>query len=414
MAASESAQQVQLDRMRLLALALLLSMGLVSASAHAFERASALWPWIGAFSEAAMVGGLADWFAVTALFRHPMGLPIPHTAIIPNNKERIGESIGEFLQNNFMTREVVRAELHQVDFASSAAHWLADPQHAGMVARQVAQALPTMAGAVDDAGARDAAERVLGGAAASVHLSTVLARLLNMLVEGGQHHVLLERILGIVARALDQHRPFIRQKVHAQSPRWLPRAIDDKLFERILEGVQSILLEIQGEDSEWRARFDEAVADMLNKLPHSPEVEERLQALLARSIRHARFRDYAAEVWQTLRGRLRDDVTRDDSVIATHIARALQALAGALESDPALRARVNGAIRSVVSETIVERRDLITSVIWRVIRGWDAHTVSRKFELQVGKDLQYIRINGTVVGGLIGLLLHAFSAVLPA
>lgn len=404
---SETQQQSQLARMRAIALALLLLMAMLLMLARHMGGADPLWPYVAAFAEAAMVGGLADWFAVSALFRHPLGLPIPHTAIIPNNKERIGTSIGNFLQYNFMTHQVLRAELAQVDFATAAADWMADEENGAAVARQLAHALPAVLRTLDDDKVRALLGAALAESVAGVRLGPALAQLLDMLIAGRQHHLLLERILGIVARALEQHRPYIRQKVHENSPRWLPRAIDDKLFERILEGVQNILIDIQGEDSEWRARFDQATHELIARLGASDEYEQKLHGLLARGLGHAAFQHYLGDVWRGIRERLLADSASDDSRIAARTAQALASLGAALHNDAAMRERINVWLRAVVADTIVERRDVIAAVIWRVIRSWDAATVSRKFELQVGKDLQFIRINGTVVGGAVGVLLHA-------
>jgi uncharacterized membrane-anchored protein YjiN (DUF445 family) len=405
-------RQAQLDRMRAIALALLLLMALLLVLARRMEGTLAAWSYLAAFAEAAMVGGLADWFAISALFRHPFGLKIPHTAIIPNNKDRIGESIGNFLQYNFMTREVMRDELASVDFAGAAADWLADERNSAELAAQLARALAGMLHTLDDAAARDVMRRALAGSLDGVRLGPALAQLLRMLAAGRQHHILLERFLGLVARALDQNRPYIRQKVHENSPRWLPRAIDEKLFERILESVQNILIEIQGEDNEWRARFDQATHALIEQLAHSPDYEAKLHALLARALGHQAFHDYLAEVWDGIKARVLADTGAHASVLAARLAQALGSLGAALQGDAVLRQRINAWLRALVADTIVERRDVIASVVWRVIRKWDADTVSRKFELQVGKDLQFIRINGTLVGGTVGLLLHALSAAL--
>lgn len=410
MAAPETLQQDQLNRMRMIALALLLAMALLLVLARRLEGAWPPWPYVAAFAEAAMVGGLADWFAVSALFRHPLGLPIPHTAIIPRNKERIGESIGNFLQYNFMTEQVLREELAGVDFATAAADWMAGKDNSDAVAAQLAHAVPAVLRALDDDKVRAFLCSALAGSLDGVKLGPALAELLNLLIAGRQHHLLLERMLGIVARALEQNRPYIRQKVHENSPRWLPRAIDEKLFERILEGVHNILIEIQGEDSEWRARFDQATHELVARLASSEEYESKLHAMLERSLTHAGFQQYLADVWAGIRARLLADTARADSHIAARAALALRALGAALQHDAAMRERINTWLRAVVADTIVERRDVIASVVWRVIRKWDAETVSRKFELQVGKDLQYIRINGTVVGGAVGVLLHALQA----
>ena len=408
----ETQQLAQLNRMRRIATGLLVLMALLFLAARLMQARYPVLSFVAAFAEASMVGALADWFAVSALFRRPFGLPIPHTAIIPENKDRIGESLGNFLQHNFMTREVLGEELAQVDFAGAAANWLAQEQNSRAVALHVTQLVPALLHLIEDDDAARFMRRAMAGSMKGVRFAPVLGQVLSVLVAGRQHFVLLERILGIVAGALEQNRPYIRQKVHENSPRWMPKAIDEKFFERLMEGVQSILAEIQGEDSEWRARFQEATDDLIARLSSSPEYEQKLQALLARGLRDPLFRSYVGQVWQDIKRRLLADTTAPDSHLAARIDTALRILSRALAEDAAMRGKLNDWMRVLVADTIAERRDVIGALIRRVIRTWDADTVSRKLELHVGKDLQYIRINGTLVGGLVGLLLHTLSLVL--
>lgn len=416
----EGEQQARLERMRRIATGLLVAMALLFLAARLAAReladAAGQAPvWLGfvaAFAEAAMVGALADWFAVTALFRHPLGLKIPHTAIIPANKDRIGANVAHFLEHNFMTHEVLRDELSQIDFAGAAAHWLAQEHNSRAVAGQLAGAVPAFLRLVEDKDAGQFMHRALASSLKDVRLAPLLAQLLQVLVAGRQHFVLLERVLGIVARALEQNRPYIRQKVHDNSPRWIPRALDEKFFERLMEGVQGILTEIEGEDSEWRARFQAAAEDLIEKLATSPEYEDKLRALLARSLGHPVFRDYVGRVWGDIRTRLLADAAAPDSQITARLQSALRMLGTALLQDEAMRQRLNAWLRGFAAEAVVERRGMIAAVVQRVIQSWDAETVSRKFELHVGSDLQFIRINGTLVGGLVGLVLHAVALAL--
>jgi uncharacterized membrane-anchored protein YjiN (DUF445 family) len=404
----EAEQIANLARMRIVATALLLLMALLLVVARRFQPAYEAMSYVAAFAEAAMVGGLADWFAVTALFRHPFGLPIPHTAIIPKNKDRIGESIGNFLQYNFMTQEVLREELAHVDFAGSTAAWLADPANRRGVARHITEAIPAVLRTAEDKEVSAFAGRMLAAALADVRFGPLLGRVLEVLVAGQQHFILLQRILGIVARAFDQHGPYIRQKVHENSPRWLPRAVDEQFFVHLMAGVQSFLVEIQT-DEEWRARFEAATQELIGKLSTSPEYERKLGELVARGLGHPLFHAYLDAVWAKVKERLLSDAASPASQAEARIEQLLATLGQALEHDASIRHRINGWLRVVVADTIVDRRDVIASVVWRVIRKWDAETVARKFELQVGSDLQYIRINGTVVGGMVGVILHAGS-----
>lgn len=401
--------QAPLIRMRRIATGLLIVMALVFVAAKLWQGQHAWLSFVAAFAEAAMVGALADWFAVTALFRHPMGLPIPHTAIIPRNKDRIGASIANFLQHNFLTHDVLRAELAQVDFAGSAAAWLARADNSRAVALQVVGAVPTLLRAVEDEDASRFLRRILSGSLKNIQLAPLLGQVLSVLVAGRQHFLLLEKVLGIVASALEEHRPYIRQKVHENSPRWIPKAIDEKFFERLMDGVQGILNEIQSEDSAWRAKFQAAVNELIDKLATSPAYESKLHSLVSSGLSHPMFLDYVGEIWQDVRQRLLADVAAPDSRLAARLDDAIRVFGKALLQDAVIQGKLNQWLRGFAEDAIVERRDMIAAVAERVIRNWDAETITRKLELHVGKDLQYIRINGTLVGGLVGLVLHAIA-----
>jgi uncharacterized membrane-anchored protein YjiN (DUF445 family) len=413
---AELAQAARLRRMRRIATGLLLAMAVLFVAAHMAARKMgpdhAWLAYVIAFAEAAMVGALADWFAVTALFRRPLGLPIPHTAIIPSNKDRIGENIAHFLEHNFMTQEVLRGELEQVDFAGAAAHWLEQDSNSRAAAVQIVGAIPALMRLAEDKDAGSLVQRVLSASLKEVRLAPLLAQVLQVLVHGRQHFRLLEHILTVVARALDENRGYIRQKVHDNSPRWIPKSIDEKFFERLMEGVHGVLAEIQGEDSEWRERFQAATDELIAHLATSPEYEARLRTLLSDSLGHPLFREYALRVWQDGRQRLLDDAASPDSQLVARLQQALRAFGKALAQDEATRLKLNNWLRIFAADAIVERRGLIAAVVQRVIRTWDGDTVSRKFELHVGSDLQFIRINGTLVGGLVGLGLHALALLL--
>lgn len=373
------------------------------------------YPWLGfvaAFAEAAMVGGLADWFAVTALFRHPLGLPIPHTAIIPRNKDRIGASIADFLEHNFITPDVIRGELQDVDLAGVAAKWLATEENNRAVAERIVGTIPAVLNMIED---RDAAEFVgsaLSSSLKDVKLAPVVAQVLSVLVAGRQHVRLLQKVLGLVAHALEENRGYIRQKVHDHSPKWVPRMVDEKFFERLMDGIQSILDDMANEEGEWRERFQVAIEELIDNLEHSPEYEERLRTLVGRGLSHPVFRSYVAEVWSDIRARLHKSSESPDSRLLLRTQSALRVFATALTQNEAVRAKLNDWLRTFATEAIVQRRSLIVAVVQRVIDRWDAETISQKLEQQVGSDLQFIRINGTLVGGIVGVVLYAVALLL--
>jgi len=367
---------------------------------------------VAAFAEAAMVGALADWFAVTALFRHPLGLPIPHTAIIPRNKDRIGDSLSNFLEHNFITQEIIREELRPIDFAGFAAEWLTKPENSKAISRQIVRSIPTMLRVVEDDDVRQFMHNRLTAALEHTKFAPAAAEILTVLVASNHHQALFNHMIDMAARALEHNKDYIRWKIHENSPRWLPKAIDEKFYHRLLDAVQSTLDEMREEDSEWRLRFKIMAEDFIHQLRTSPEYEAKLDAVLSEILGHPLVRNYMLHVWHDIKARLEADVASPESQIAAKLDQGFRAFGNELLGDQRVQKKLNQWIRIFATETIVARREMIADLVARVIQKWDAETMSRKLELHVGKDLQYIRINGTLVGGFVGLLLHAISRYL--
>jgi len=410
--APEQIQLAQLSRMRRIATGLLVLMAIVFVISKILEKDIPALGFVRAFAEAAMIGALADWFAVSALFRRPFGLPIPHTAIIPRNKDRIGASVAGFLEHNFMTHEVISVELQSIDFAGVATNWLAQAPNSQAVARQVASAVPVILQMVEDEDVSRFLQGRIRSGMQQIKFAPLLAEIMTVLVADGRHQALFDRTLLIVAQGLEQNRDLIREKIHEKSPRWIPKALDERFFVRLLDELHTVLEEMKAPDSEWRTRFQDFLEQWIIKLRSSPEVEEKLAALLRDMFAHPLFVDYSEQVWRDVRQRMLDDIAAPDSKAVAVLEQALHAFSTSLAQDTIVRSKLNTWIASFATQTIVAQRHLIADLIRRVIQQWDAETVSRKFELYVGKDLQYIRINGTVVGGMVGVLLYAFSLML--
>ncbi len=408
----EQEQANQLRQARALATGLLVAMAALFVVARLLQPQYAYLSFVAAFAEAAMVGGLADWFAVTALFRAPLGLPIPHTAIIPRNKDRIGDSLSDFLEHNFITQEIIREELRAIDFAGAAATWLGQPENSRAIARQAVRSIPTLLRVIEDDDVRQFMQNRIGTALANMKFAPLAGELLSVLVDSRHHHALFNRLIDFASHALHNNKPYIRWKIHENSPRWLPKAVDDRFYERLLDAVQSTLDEMRDEDSEWRARFQHAIDELIEQLRISPEYEEKVDAVLRDVLGHPLVRDYAVTLWHDVKQRLEADAASPDSQMAAKLDGAFRAFGNELLHDATVQAKLNQWIRIFATEAIVARRETIADLVARVIRKWDANTMSRKLELHVGKDLQYIRINGTLVGGLVGLLLHAISLAL--
>lgn len=408
----EKEQAIQLSKTRRLATGLLLAMAILFVVARLFQPKFHYLSFVVAFAEAAMVGALADWFAVTALFRSPLGLPIPHTAIIPRNKDRIGDSLSDFLEHNFITQEVIREELRLIDFAGAAAAWLAQPENSRAISRQLVRSIPVLLRVVEDDDVRHFMQNRLAGALEHMKFAPALAEVLSVLVASGHHQALFDHMIALAANALEHNKPYIRWKIHESSPRWMPKAVDEKFYVRLLEALQSTLEEMRDEDSEWRGRFRQVANDFIEQLRTSPEYEAKLDRLLSDVLGHPVVRNYAIHVWHDIKSRLVADALSPDSQMAVKLDQAFNAFSNELLREQNVQKKLNQWIRIFATETIVSRREAIADLVSRVIRQWDAETMSRKLELHVGKDLQYIRINGTIVGGLVGLVLHAISLAL--
>ena len=408
----EVEQLEQLTRTRRLATGLLVLMAFLFAAARVLQGTYPILSFVAAFAEAAMVGALADWFAVTALFRAPLGLPIPHTAIIPRNKERIGESLADFLKHNFITQEIIREELRSVDFAGTVATWLAQPENSRFVTRQFIGGIPTLLRMIEDEHVAQFMQNRARAVLDNVQFAPLLAQILSLAVAGHHHQPLFDHIVNVLAQIVEKNNSYIRWKIDENSPRWLPKAVDDKFFSRLLDAIRSTLNEMREDDSEWRNRFQIAIEEFIERLRTSPEYEERIKSVVTKVLEHPLFQDYTKHLWHEVKLRLLADATADDSQLVAKLSQAMHTFNESLLQDKTVRGKLNQWIRIIATDALVERREMIADLVTRVIRKWDAETVSRKFELHVGKDPQYIRINGTLVGGLVGLLLHTVSLAL--
>jgi len=363
--------------------------------------------WIRAFAEAGTVGPMADWYALTALFRPPLGLPIPHTAIIPSNKDRIGESLGDFIENNFLTPENIIARLRQHDAAQALAEWLAQRSNSLAVAEAVADFIPSLLDGLEDEDVRRFLDRALTPQLLNLNVSRIAGNVLLVLTENQRHQVLLDRALLALERWLVANGALIQAKFSEES-RYTPRVVDKYVVAKFVQGIVALLHEVTGNAAhELREQFDRATHALIDDLINSEEYRQKGRALLERLVRQVRTEDFYRSLWEDVRSRATVDLRRDSSVITRHVAGALATLGERLLDDPGVRHKLNAWWLEAVHKIALRFRHQVSVLITEVVKSWDADEVSRKVELQIGSDLQYIRINGTLVGGAVGLLLHA-------
>jgi uncharacterized membrane-anchored protein YjiN (DUF445 family) len=405
-------RQRSLDRMKVRATGLLILMGVVFVFARMYE---AQHPWLGylrATAEASMVGGIADWFAITALFRHPLNIPIPHTAIIPNRKDRIGRSLGNFVQNNFLSPEVLTAKLKAAQLTRRAAEWLSQMEHARMAAQQVGSVVRGAGNVVRDEDVHALLDRTVVEPLRQMPIAPVLAKGLALLTIDDRHQQLLDRVIHGLTRLVAENEELIREKIREESPWWVPKVVDDRIHQKVLGGIERTLFEV-GEDSDHplRHQFDELLADWMVQLQESPEVIARAEAIKQQVLDPETSGRLAASLWQELKQILgRQNGTTDGA--PGPVARGLSALGAAALEDEALLEKIDGWVIGAVLRVVEQHRGEVGGLIAQTVSSWDPQETSRRIELLVGRDLQFIRINGTLVGGLVGLVIYTVSRAL--
>lgn len=376
------------------------------------------WAWLGyvrAGAEASVVGGVADWFAVTALFRHPLGIPIPHTAIIPARKDRIGGALGNFVQQNFLDRAVVAYKLSSLRLGDRAAQWLSEPANARSVTRAAARALASTANVLKDEDVQSFLERTAGDRLRSIQVAPLLGRALRLLTADGRHQELLDEALRLAARATEANDMLIREKVQEQTPWWVPNVVDRRISDRVVTGIGRTLAEVSDDpDHPLRHRFDEAVKNFIERLQSSPETIAHAEAWKEELLADAAMREFLGTIWADIKRKLKEysDRTEDDQFAGGRVEVAITSLAHNALNDPALSEKLNTWIDGAVLSAVDASRAEIAQLISGTVSAWDPQETSRKIELQIGRDLQFVRINGTIVGGLVGLALYALTRAL--
>ena len=373
-------------------------------------------PWIGfvrATAEAAMVGAFADWFAVTALFKHPLGLPIPHTAIIPKRKDDIGEGLGEFVQSNFLTGEVVAEKLQGVQMSKRLGLWLRERANAESTVSEVAVVVAAISDVLsDDDDVRLMVDSLVRDRLGRVPVAPILGRVIDAGMDGEHHHELYNTVLKASANFLDDNRTTFRRRLTNESPWWVPEPIDDRIFDKIYNAIMTFLREVDANPQHHIKRdIDFRSREFAERLRSDERLIEQGEQLKQELLDHPEFQEWTKDLWSSLQ-RGFGDATRDaDSDVRRRITDAIVTLAERLVEDPELQAKVDHWLESIVVYLAEAGRGEIGNLIANTVEGWDPHDTADRIELQVGRDLQFIRINGTLVGGLAGFVIHAISEV---
>lgn len=404
-----------LVRMRLVATGLLLAMAALFLLSRVIEPTYPAWGFVRAFAEAAMVGGLADWFAVTALFRHPIGLPIPHTAIVPRNKDRIGDTLAAFLRDNFLVPRVVARRMQRLDLASSVGRWLASPSSGdGRLRRGASRLAADLLEAFDQQRLGGMVKSTIGSRLRALDIAPLLGQALDAAMTKDRHVPLLNGIIRWAARTLAANEHIVRAMVHERAGsilRWT--GLDETLANKIIDGLDQMLGDMAEDPGHpLRAKAEEGLARLAFDLQYDDQMRARAEAFKLELIDNPAMQRWLDGLWESARhGLLR--LARDPAAgTQGKLGEALQQLGNTLQQDARLRATINRFARRAAVGTAAGYGGSIVRLVSETIRAWDAETITRRLENAVGRDLQYIRINGTLVGGLVGVMIHAVGVLL--
>jgi uncharacterized membrane-anchored protein YjiN (DUF445 family) len=396
-----------LRRNRLLATGLLALMVTIAVAMHLVPSQNWLIQLVRAGAEAGIVGGLADWFAITVLFRHPLGIPIPHTAILPTNKDRIGRSLGSFVERNFLVPGIILPKLRQADLTGKIVAWLVSPENASIVADRIIALLKRLPAAGDSA-QNELIQRAVGEQLRSLDLAPLLAQVIKVFTTSKESDVLFEKVAQTIESWITTHKTQIDEMVSQHSRWWIPRMIDRRIAAQVMDSAVDLLQRLRQPDSEVHAQFRLAVVNLTDDLMTSPEQGENLQRLKNLLFDDVEVRAWIGSAWNGVSEQLVQDLSDPRSHIRSTIHSKIIALGHSIRNDVSLRTLIDNFIEGFVS-LLMQYRGEIGSLIAEVVRSWDARTVTDRLELVLGSDLQYIRINGTIVGALVGCAIYVLS-----
>jgi uncharacterized membrane-anchored protein YjiN (DUF445 family) len=369
--------------------------------------------YVQAGAEAAMVGGVADWFAVTALFRRPLGLPIPHTALIVERKDQFAATLGQFVQQNFLNGDVLAERISSARLVPRVASWLTDDRNVAGVAGHAAGLIVRAAEALRDEDVQRVLIAELTRALDAVDVAAVTGRALRVVIAGGHHDGLFNAVVTGADRYLGDHYTELRELFEADAPRFVPHGVYRRVFDRLYDRLRERLAMMAADpDDAMRLQFEAWLAGLPDRLESSPELRERGERLKHDVLDSPGMRDWASSLWQHAKDTLRIQAADPRSELRGQLAGALTAAGRRLETDSGLQERLQKMVESGARALADQFHDEFAGLVTGTIERWDAEQTSNQLELLLGRDLQFIRINGTVVGAGVGLALHAIAVAL--
>ncbi|UFN44248.1 DUF445 domain-containing protein [Nocardioides okcheonensis] len=404
---ADEARRRGLRQMRTLAVGLLVLAACVYVATLGRDG---FWGFVNAGAEASMVGAIADWFAVTALFKHPLGLPIPHTALVPKRKDELGKGLEEFVGENFLQEEIIRERVAAATISARVGDWLADPANARRVVDEASDVAAIALDKVRDEHVADLVTHALVPRFREEPISPLLGTMLMEVLRDDLHHGLVDLALDEMHRWLMENPDTFSSVLEERAPWWAPPKLNDAVTSRLHVQALAWLEDIR-HDPHHRAReaLDSMLGQLATDLLHDDQTRARAEALKERLLDHPQVVTTAISLWKAMRAALLASVRDRDGAVRVRLLAELNAFSQRLREEPALRERLDRYAADSAVFLIGRYGAELTTVITHTIERWDGKEAARRIELHVGRDLQFIRINGTIVGGLVGVLIHALS-----
>ncbi|MFJ5728511.1 DUF445 domain-containing protein [Streptomyces paradoxus] len=414
---ADEEKQRGVRQMKLTATGLLLFVALVYVLAK-WAQNSGAGPWAGyvaAAAEAGMVGALADWFAVTALFRHPLGIPIPHTAIIPTKKDQLGVSLGEFVGENFLSEDVVRQRLRAVGIGSRLGAWLAVPEHADRVTAELSTALRGALTVLRDSDVQAVVGEAITRRANAQEIGPGIGKMLEKVVADGGHKRVVDLVVTRAHDWLVLHRDEVMDAVEGGAPGWTPKFVDRKVGERVYRELLRFATEMRDMPGHpARGALDRFLTDFASDLQSDTDTRARIERLKGEVLGRGEVQDLIASAWTAVRSMIVAAAEDERSELRLRVRASLLSLGSRMAAERKVQDKVDKWVEDAAVYVVTTYRKEITSLITDTVASWDAEHTTKKIEANIGRDLQFIRINGTVVGSLAGLLIYTVSRALGA
>lgn len=378
-----------------------------------FEKEAPLFSYLKAFSEAGMVGALADWFAVVALFKHPFGIPIPHTAIISRNKNNIGKSLANFIEVHFLNEKVINEKIRSSNPTMHAAEWLIKDANRKAILENIRTIIPEIFGILKNEEIKQFLIKNLKDNLKNLNFSELLKNLLESLTKNNQHEKWIKAVINEVRKLLNKNKEYIREKVENETPWWTFGFLDNKIYNKIITGVDNFIEDFESNNTnKFRLELDTKITKFINDLSGDEKLIARVEDFKNNLIENEELTGYIAAFIDDIAEKLNDDISSDNSGTLKLVNKSIKKFAENLKVNSSVQNKLNDFIIDIAVKTISSNADKLSSVITDTIEKWDEKEISRELEIQIGKDLQFIRINGTLVGGLVGVVIFVISKII--